>query len=315
MSTTRKLDDYTVAWICQQALVFNAAVLMLDEVHDLPSTSTPTNLVPYRLGSVSGHNVIVTGLCQTDGEAFVTQMKRTFPGLESGVLISIGSGVPTATDNGMIRLGDVVVSKPTTNHSGTLLYDVEKARIGLLEPLDSGALLMPPEDLLVAAQELAERAARSARDFIGSEMKRIDTSIPDLAKYQHPRPEEDHLQAEPGPVTLGLPVQDELRVVVHRGTIAFGEFPIEDDTIRDRLVNDANILGFGTAAVGAVGDLPCLAIHGVSDYCDSHRTDKWCGYAAAATTAYARQLFAHIPANQYELERYALSTPLFLPTL
>lgn len=33
-----------------------------------------------------------------------------------------------------------------------------------------------------------------------------------------------------------------------------------------------------------------LIIRGVSDYCDSHKTDLWQGYAAAAAAAVARAL-------------------------
>jgi hypothetical protein len=36
----------------------------------------------------------------------------------------------------------------------------------------------------------------------------------------------------------------------------------------------------------------------VSDYCDSHKNDKWHGYAAATAAAYARELFKYMPVDE-----------------
>jgi hypothetical protein len=40
--------------------------------------------------------------------------------------------VPTTTDNGMIRLGDVLVSKPAGEHSGVVQYDHGRAEAATL---------------------------------------------------------------------------------------------------------------------------------------------------------------------------------------
>ena len=43
-----------------------------------------------------------------------------FPNLRFGLLVDIGGGVPVKTDNGMIRLGDIVISNPASEHSGAI---------------------------------------------------------------------------------------------------------------------------------------------------------------------------------------------------
>lgn len=91
---------------------------------------------------------------------------------------------------------------------------------------------------------------------------------------------------------------DESFVVVHRGTIASGELVVKSATLRDRLAEQHGLLCFEMEAAGALADLPCLVIRGISDYCDSHKNDQWHGYAAAAAAAYARQLFFHLPEEE-----------------
>lgn len=44
----------------------------------------------------------------------------TFPNIRFGLLVGIAGGVPVKTDYGKIRLGDVVVSKPTGIHPGII---------------------------------------------------------------------------------------------------------------------------------------------------------------------------------------------------
>ena len=67
------------------------------------------------------------------GREFSLQMSLPgvipFPNLRFGMLVGIGGGVPVKTDNGMIRLGDIVVSKPESGHSGAIQYDHGRPRL------------------------------------------------------------------------------------------------------------------------------------------------------------------------------------------
>jgi nucleoside phosphorylase len=317
MSKKLNREDYTVGWICPLEVEQIAALEMLDEEHDrLPQPVADHNV--YNLGSIAGHNVVIAGLHQTGNAAaatVVTQMRMTFKNLRFGLLVGIGGGVPVKTDNGMIRLGDVVVSKPTGGHSGAVQYDHGKAKVGEFER--TGALATPPAVLLNAAQDLAAKRARSHNDPVEENIKRIDTTIRGLRRYKHPGAHQDHLyradytHQKPGvscdecECDPSQRIQrasddddDERYVVVHRGTIASGELVIKDALLRDRLANKYGLLCFEMEAAGALADFPCIVIRGISDYCDSHKNDQWHGYAAAAAAAYARQLFMHMPIDE-----------------
>jgi nucleoside phosphorylase len=175
----RKLthDDYTVGWICPLEVEQIAALEMLDEEHErLPQSPADHNI--YNFGNIAGHNVVIAGLHQPGNNpaaTVVTQMRMTFPNLRFGLLVGIGGGVPVKTDNGIIRLGDVVVSKPVGEHSGAVQYDHGKAKTGQFER--TGTLAPPPAVLLNAAQDLAAKRARSRKDPIEDNIKRVDISI------------------------------------------------------------------------------------------------------------------------------------------
>jgi nucleoside phosphorylase len=321
MSEGLRHEDYTVGWICPLEVEQTAACLMLDKEHDrLPQPHTDHNV--YTLGNIEGHNVVIAGLHQAGNcpaATVVTQMRTTFPNLRFGLLVGIGGGVPTETDDGMIRLGDVVVSKPAGEHSGAVQYDHGKAEVGLFKR--TGSLAPPPPVLLNAAQTLASKRARTRKDPIMENIKKIDIDIPGLRKYKYPGPFQDYLyrsdyvHLDPG-VSCNQcgcdPIQrvqredddedNDQRIVVHRGTIASGELVIKDGVLRDRLAKKHNILCFEMEAAGALADFPCIVIRGISDYSDSHKNNQWHGYAAAAAAAYARQLFFYMPIE--ETKRY-----------
>jgi nucleoside phosphorylase len=128
----RRLDPsaYRVGWICPLEVEQIAAMAMLDEEHE-PLAQKPTDHNIYKLGSINKHNLVVAGLPQAgncSAATVVTQMRMSFPNLRYGLLVGIGGGVPAKTDSGMIRLGHVVVSKPTGVHSGAVQYDHGKAK-------------------------------------------------------------------------------------------------------------------------------------------------------------------------------------------
>ncbi|OCK88365.1 uncharacterized protein K441DRAFT_700542 [Cenococcum geophilum 1.58] len=223
------------------------------------------------------------------------------------------------TDSGIIRLGDVVVSKPTGVHSGAVQYDHGKSEVG--EFKRTGSLAQPPTVLLNAAQKLASKRNRTHDDPISENIQRIDTTVWGLQKYEHPGLVHDHLY-QPDYIHLDPKVScdscecdpaqrvqrdtgyddDGTRVVVHRGTIASGERVIKDGVLRDQLAEQFDVLCFETEAAGALDDFPCIIVRGISDYCDSHKNNQWQGYAAAAAAAYARELFFHMPMD--EVKRY-----------
>jgi nucleoside phosphorylase len=193
MSKKLSPQDYTVGWICPLEVEQIAALEMLDGEHQrLPQSSTDHNV--YNLGSIAGHKVVVAelnSLGNNPAATVDTQMRMTFPNLRFGLLVDIRGGMPVTTDNGMIRLGDVVVSKPEGGHSGSTQYDHGKTRNGHFER--TGALAPLPAALLNAAQDLAAKRARSRQDPVEENIKKIDTTIRGLRKYKHPGVTQDYL--------------------------------------------------------------------------------------------------------------------------
>src|SRR4029077_4093105 len=151
----RSHEDYVVAWICALPLEMAAAKFILDETHNrLPQPESDENT--YTLGEICGYNVVVTclpaGVYGTTAAAtVVTQVRSTFPVIRFGLMVGIGGGVPSEKHD--IRLGDVVVSKPTGTSGGVFQYDFGKTiSRGHFE--QNGALNQPPHVLLAAISQL-----------------------------------------------------------------------------------------------------------------------------------------------------------------
>ncbi|KAF4486038.1 Nephrocystin-3 [Colletotrichum fructicola Nara gc5] len=315
MTQERSRDDYKVAWICPLEVEQIAAMEMLDEEHPaIPKSSADHNV--YSLGSINGHNIVIAGLHQPGNcpaATVVAQMRMTFPSLRFGLLVGIGGGVPVQTDNGMIRLGHVIVSKPAGGHSGALQYDHGKARDGQFKR--TGALMPPPAVLLNAAQALAVQRARLRVDPVQQNVRRIDITSRGLRRFQYPGEQNDYLfpphykHQHQGACNTKCDLSKriprtsddgDMFVVVHRGNIASGELVVKDALRRDKLAQHDELLCFEMEAAGAIADFPCLVVRGISDYCDSHKNDMWHGYAAAVAAAYARQLFFHLPVDEVQ---------------
>jgi nucleoside phosphorylase len=145
-------NDYTVGWVCALSSELTAATAMLEQIHgDLPKPGDDTNT--YTLGSISGHNIVIACLPMgkignSSAAAVAVQMIRTFPCIRFGLMVGIGGGIPPN-----VKLGDVVVSKPTGAYPGVVQYDLGKAEEGGRFER-TGALNTPPMSLLTAATKL-----------------------------------------------------------------------------------------------------------------------------------------------------------------
>ena len=132
-----------------------AAKAMLDEIHpNLPTSSNDQNT--YVLGRIHAHNVVIACLPSgiygtTSATTVANQMLFTFPSIRFGLMVGIGGGAPSKGVD--IRLGDVVVSKPTGDFGGVVQYDFGKGvGQGVFER--TGCLNKPPQILLTAIARL-----------------------------------------------------------------------------------------------------------------------------------------------------------------
>jgi hypothetical protein len=148
-------EDYTVAWVCALPLEAAAAKAMLDRIH--PQLSQPTgDDNAYTLGEISGHNIVVACLPSgvygiVSAATVAAHMRITFPSIRFGLMVGIGGGVPSSKND--IRLGDVVVSKPTGAFGGVVQYDYGKTvASGVFQ--QTGMMNQPPQVLLNAISRL-----------------------------------------------------------------------------------------------------------------------------------------------------------------
>ena len=92
-------------------------------------------------------------------------------------------------------------------------------------------------------------------------------------------------------------------LVVHHGAVASGNLLVRDAEFRDKMVEEHGVICFEMEAAGLVGHFPCLAVRGICDYCDTHKSKGWQGYAAMAAAAYAKQLLGKIWARDVEAQK------------
>ena len=106
-----------------------------DARRDTPQLANQSNdQNTYVLGRICAHNVVIaclpSGVYGTTSAATVAnQLLFTFQSIRFGLMVGIGGGAPSKGVD--IRLGDVVVSKPTGDFGGVVPYDFgKKCRAG-----------------------------------------------------------------------------------------------------------------------------------------------------------------------------------------
>ncbi|KAJ5634700.1 hypothetical protein N7528_002542 [Penicillium herquei] len=314
MTVSRKLrhQDYTVAWICALPLEMAAAVAMLDERHrDLPAKANDSNT--YILGRIHGHNVAIaclpSGVYGTTSAAIVgIQMQSTFESIRFGLMIGIGGGVPSGKAD--IRLGDVVVSKPTRDSGGVIQYDYGKTVAGGRFER-TGVLNKPPPVLLTAISRLqAEHNLKPSRipALISEAMDRNpemrekftyrgeDQDILFDSEYDHTGSEDncDNCYARK---LVTRPTRPNHDPVIHYGLIASGNQVVKHGRSRDNMARELDILCFEMEAAGLMDNFPCLVVRGICDYSDSHKNKQWQEYAALTAAAYGKEFLSVVHAS------------------
>ena len=303
-----KHEDYTVGWICALPVDKAAAVGMLDERHDgLPSRPQDNNI--YNFGRIGDHNVVIAslppGVTGTVSAAKVaTHMLSTFTELRFGLMVGVGGGVPS--DEHDIRLGDVVVNKPTGTFGGVIQYDfgktVEEGKL-----IRTGSLNKPPDLLLNAVANLEAKHMMEKNDVeknLSDMIERHPTmkneySCPGTeydslyeAEYDHPEGYTTCSQCDAAKLLTRKP-RSSGDLVIHYGLIASGGQLMRHGGTRERLRKELDVLCFEMNAAGLMDSFPCLVIRGICNYADSHKNKRWQQCAAATASAYAREVLCN----------------------
>ncbi|KAI9713153.1 MAG: hypothetical protein M1820_001138 [Bogoriella megaspora] len=322
---------FTVGWICALSSELAAASALFDErissdnVQEVatdksvqsdtgePTVSLRNDTNIYEFGRIGSHYIVAAclpqGLIGTNSASWVaSNMLRSFPYISFGLLVGVAGGVPGPHQD--VRLGDVVISTPVSGkvHGGVVQYDFGKTGKGGLQPC--GSLDSPPTILLSAVSKLRAmeigRLRSRIRDHMSS-MERLHgfdfspaaTGLDVLyqATYEHTGglachegcSSENSIQRQPRP---------SLAPIIHYGIIASGNQVIKDAGVRDTLsIGLGGVLCFEMEAAGLMNNDRCkfMVIRGICDYADSHKNKKWQPYAAAAASAYAKELLLTVP--------------------
>lgn len=284
---------------------------MLDQTH--PRLSTQRDQNSYSLGEIGGHNIVIAVLPEigTNSAAGVAvQLLNDFPSIRFGLLVGIGGGMPEEEGDGSdIRLGDVVVSKPTASFGGVVQYDIGKySTKGGFER--TGSLDKPPPLLRSSVEMLAAQHRREGSrvpQYLSAMLEKFPAMI---EEYSCPGTENDQLfqagYSHSGGATCRncdkkwLAQREKRRNEhprFHYGNIGSANTVVKDSTLREELKRNMKIICVEMEAAGLMDSFPCLVIRGICDYADSHKNKKWQPYAAATAAAYMKELLSIIPAK------------------
>ena len=301
--------DYTVACICPMGVELAPIKAMLDQSH--PSLPTQRDQNSYTLGEMGGHKIVIAVLPEigTNSAATVAiQLLNDFPSIRFGLLVGIGGGVPDEEEDGNdIRLGDVVVSKPTASFGGVVQYDLGKySTRGGFER--TGILAKPPALLRASVETLgADHRIKGSRvpQYLLDMLQKFP-AMEEEYSYPGARQKDQLFQADYS--HLGgsncqkcdkqqLVRRDDRRNMnpkFHYGTIGSANTVVKDAGLRKELRQALKIICVEMEAAGLIDSFPCLVIRGICDYADSHKNKKWQPYAAATAAAYMKELLSII---------------------
>ncbi|OOF93963.1 hypothetical protein ASPCADRAFT_209216 [Aspergillus carbonarius ITEM 5010] len=302
---------------------------MLEEIHPaLPRVGSDPNA--YNLGRIGRHNIVITclptGAMGTNSAATAAaNLLRSFPKVRFGLMVGIGGGVPGDPSDDPdedIRLGDIVVSKPTESLGGVIQYDFGKATMEN-ELQRTGWLNAPPHELRTGVLklqarhrregsltphflvEMLDRYPRMAKEFChqGAEHDRLFH-----AHYAHEKNEKECSGCDSTQAVMRKPREND-DPIIHYGLIGSANRVVKSGTVREKLLQELKILCVEMEAAGLMNNFPCLVVRGIADYADTHKNKRWQPYAAATAAAYAKELLQMIPAVDVECMTEAAKLP------
>ncbi|KAJ6260647.1 hypothetical protein Dda_4874 [Drechslerella dactyloides] len=298
--------DYGVGIVCALPKELLAIRALFDERHE-GLVHPPGDINHYALGCIQRHNVVAA--CLPAGEYgtcaaadTLSNMKRSFPELKICFLVGIGGGVPSEKND--IRLGDVVVSRPTHQYPGVIQYDLGKNLADSTDGLiPRGSLQRPPRFIMTVISDLESDPDISPQPL----QQHIEAITARHPEYRYPGREHDprftsecsHDQAQEACMqcdssTNRCSRQPRDHPMIHYGLIASGNQVMQNTQFRDQLAAKYNVLCFEMEAAGVMNMGDCLVVRGICDYADSQKNDIWQEYASATAAAYVKALLYRV---------------------
>ncbi|CAG9974757.1 unnamed protein product [Clonostachys byssicola] len=334
MESLENADVYTIGWIAALPIERAAATALLDDRHSVPQdfeqNSSDSN--SYTWGRMGVHNIVIASL--PDGQYGTTSAATTasnllasLPQIRIGLMVGIGGGISRPAQERDVRLGDVVVGRPSGTIEGVLQYDLGKAKSGQAWER-TGQLSSPPQVLLNALSSL--RAEHEIGDPKMLEfLKTMWEANPKMRKSKNKVPafihqgfEHDRLFKSGHAHPLGNKTceaceaaweeerdeRDTTDPEIHYGLIASGNTLVKDADIRDKILQvvGEDCICLEMEAAGLMNHFPCLVIRGICDYADSHKNDRWQRYASATAAAFAKELLTYVPVKNLKSTQKAI---------
>jgi hypothetical protein len=91
--------------------------------------------------------------------------------------------------------------------------------------------------------------------------------------------------AASGHVATSDEAAEALGPVVHFGRIASGDLVMKSGYHRDKIAAEEKVIAFEMEGAGVWDNFPTVVIKAICDYADSHKNEKWQGYAAVVAAA------------------------------
>lgn len=269
----------------------------------------------YTLGRIGKHNVVIVCLpAESPGvvsaSAVETTLRITFPSIQFSLLVGIAGAAAGSKED--VRLGDAVIGTrivpyefgKVTHHGfqytgycprpPALLHNrVNHFKYKSLLELDIGHLvedkarcLPVPLRHLFRRPELEDRLYYS--DYVHGEHCDCEEKMVYDSSLLVPR--------EPRP--------GDAEVRVHSGTIASGDKLIKNAQTRNDWGNTFNALCFDMESAGL--SRGSLTIRGIDNYADSHKCDRWQGYAAMAAAVCAAEFLKMVPVSDVPQDQFRI---------
>lgn len=331
--TRPKREEYQVALICALPQESQAVVSVFDgQHHDYEKVLGDQN--SYTTGWIGRHNVVLVhlpGIGKVAAAGAAAHLKLSFPNIRLCLVVGICGGVPGSTINGLIMLGDVVIS------TGIVQFDFGRQYPNELKRKDSyfDNLARPNLEIRAFLHKLQIGNAKSlineTRSYFEGQISKQD---PNHVCY--PGRNEDHLyppeyrhkhhdftaceqcayceRADDPTCSIALeanctelhcegfltrncperePPTQEHVPVIHFGSFASGDVVMKSGIERDRIARRDNVIGFEMEGAGVWDTLPTIIVKAVCDYADSHKSKSWQKYAAIVAACSLKAVLNH----------------------
>ncbi|KAI1474856.1 purine and uridine phosphorylase [Daldinia eschscholtzii] len=304
-------DDYCIIWIAPLEIEAQAALHMLDHRHGGRFPMARGDDYVFQAGDMCGHNVVIATLPAGQeygtgsAAALASQAKRFFPNFWFGLLVGVAAGIPDLQRHPPldIRLGDVLVSVPDMDRSGTIAYDLGR------EVGDDMLQLLRQGHILAQTEPIVRSAIGSIKLDSPHEGKLFLPYYENTKDKRHANgtfvdPGQDHdkfyeIGADGQEYMVERPKRpDSERTRVWYGPIGSGEKLMRNAPKRDILKEKYGIIGLEMEAAGIMNRIPVGIVRGACDYADEHKNKVWQPYAAAMAAAYAKALLSQITPGQ-----------------